>query len=123
KRLNEIDNLDAGFEHLQLSRLLVERGSVAMDWISLSVRYLAKIIDGLADDIQNATQSSLADRHGDWPTGIVGFHSTHHAIRRKHRDRADAALAQVLLHLRNDFDWLGNIEAVGNNFQGLVNGW
>ena len=37
KRLNQVDDLDARFEHLQFGRLLVKRRSVTMDRITLGV--------------------------------------------------------------------------------------
>ena len=62
-----------------------------------------------------------------WPTGTVmgppmidGLHAAHHALGGFHGDAAHAAFAQVLLHFEDDVDGRGNVEALADDAQRLV---
>ena len=48
---------------------------------------------------QMPAQRRVADRHGDRGAGVDHVDSAREAVRRVHRDRAHAVVAQVLLHL------------------------
>jgi hypothetical protein len=61
-------------------------------------------IDRLAEHVENAAQRLWSDGHRDRPPGIDCLHASLHAVGRLHRDGAHAALAQVLLDLRDDVD-------------------
>jgi len=62
-----------------------------------------------------------AHGHGNRPTLVDGFHPAHHAFGGFHRDAADAAFSQVLLHFENDLDGIGDVEAVADDLESLVN--
>ena len=99
ERLDQVDDLDAGLEHLLAGRLLVERRSLAMDrHVHLRV-HRAELVHGLAKHVQHAAQRRAAHGNHDARAGIDRLHAAHHALGRDHRDAAHAALAQVLLHL------------------------
>src|SRR5206468_12613071 len=61
----EIDDLDAGLEGLDLGLLLDERRRLAMDRVALGRRHGPGIIDRVADDVDDAAERAVADRHGD----------------------------------------------------------
>src|SRR5258707_1127373 len=78
--LDEVDDLDAGLEHLELDRLLLEAGRVAMDGQALAVLHRPHLVHGLADDVEHAAEGSHADGDGDRPAGVGGPHAAHHAF-------------------------------------------
>src|SRR5437762_2962184 len=68
--LQEIDDLDAGFEHLDPRRLLVERRRRAMDRVRLLGVDGGPLVDGLADDVEDAAERFFADRNRDRRAGV-----------------------------------------------------
>ncbi len=119
--LNEVDDLDAGFEHLGGGRLIFKQRRRAMDRHGLGVLDRAQLIHRLADHVHHAPQRAAAHGHGDRPALVDGFHAAHHALGGFHGDAAHAAFAQVLLHFENHVDRVGHGEAVADDFQRLVN--
>ena len=91
-----------------------------MNWITLLVRNVAEIVDRIANNIHHATECSFAHRHRDRSTRVGRFHSAHHPVGRQHRNRAHPAFPEVLLHLSNDIDRFGHLEAIGSNSQRLI---
>ena len=97
--LDEVDDLDAGLEHLLGGGLLVEGGRRAVDrHVDLGVDG-AELVDRLAEHVEHAAQRLAADGNGDVGAGVDGLHAAHHALGGGHGDATHAALAQVLLHL------------------------
>src|SRR5262249_12838422 len=80
-RLEQVDDLDARFEHLQLGRLLFERRRRAVNRILLVGVHGAHLVHGLADYVQHTSQHFLADRHLDGRARADGLHATHQAFR------------------------------------------
>src|SRR4029079_17021845 len=56
KRLDQVDDLDTRFKHLQLSRLFFERWRVTMDRIAFLVLHRAKCIHRFANNVEHATE-------------------------------------------------------------------
>ncbi len=110
-RLEKIDNLDAGLEHLQFGRLLIERRRLAMNRIALLGVHRTHLVHRLADHVQHAAQRFLAHRHRHRLAQALGFHAAHQTVGGLQRDGAHAALADVLRHFANDVDRVGNVEA------------
>ncbi len=73
--LQQIDDLDAGLEHLKFGGLLFKRGRLAMDGIALGGVHRAHFIDRLADHVQHAAQRFLADGHGHRLAQAFGAHA------------------------------------------------
>ena len=104
-RLEQVDDLDAGLEHLQLGRLLLQRRGAAMDRPSLfRVHRTVRIVDRLAEHVHHAAERGGPDRHRDWLAQVDRLHPALHAVGRLHRDRAHPRLAEVLLDLADDVD-------------------
>src|SRR3954470_24133164 len=82
----------------------------------------AQVVDRLANDVHYATERSTSDRDGNRTTLINRLHAAHHAVSGFHGDGSHSAFTQVLLHFENDVDRRGNVEAVTDDAQGLVNG-
>ncbi len=122
ERLDKIDDLDSGFEHLGARRLLVESGGETVNRHSLFVLDRAELIDRLADHVHHATQCAAADGNRNRSALIDGLHAAHHAVGGLHGDTAHATFSQVLLHFENDADRTGHGEAVAHNLHGLIDG-
>ena len=110
-RLEKIDDLDAGLEHLQFGRLLIERRRLAMNRIALRGIHRTHLVHRLADHVQHAAQRFLADRHRHRLAQALGLHAAHQTVGRLQRDGAHAALADVLRHFADDVDGVRHVEA------------
>ena len=104
-RLEQVDDLDAGLEHLQFGRLLFERRRRSVNRPAL-LRHHGSIgkVDRLAEHVQHASERLGADRHRDRAAEILGHHAALQAVGRLHRDRAHAVLSEVLLDLDDDVE-------------------
>ena len=67
---DQVDDLDAGLEDLDLGRLLVERRAPAGGSGSASWPRPGRPVDRLADHVEDAAERLLADRHGDRRAGV-----------------------------------------------------
>ena len=95
----QVDDLDAGLEHLDLDRLVDELGRGAVDGHELVGVDRAALVDRLADDVEDAAQHLLAHRHPDGAARVLDRHAAHQPVGGVHGHAADRALAQVLRHL------------------------
>ena len=71
-------------------------------WIgqrSASARELLAVVDRVAEHVPEAAERLLADRDGDRRAGVDHVDAARDAVGGVHRDRADAVVAEVLLHL------------------------
>ena len=118
--LDQVDDLDAGLEHLLRGGLFIERRRVAMDRPVLGGVDRTKFVDGLSEDVEHAAQRRTADGHRNRRPGVDGLHAADHAFGRDHRDGADAAFAEVLLHFDDNVERRGDGEAVTDDAQRLV---
>ena len=102
-RRDQVDDLDARLEDLDLRgrarRTPAGRGGSASARASAGGAVLA--VDGLAEDVQDAAERDLADRHRDRRAGVDDVDPAGEAVGRVHRDRAHPVVAEVLLHLRD----------------------
>ena len=62
----------------------------------------ASIIDRIAGNIENASESPLAYWHGDGATGVVHFHPALQTFGRRHGNRAHPIFAEMLLHFEGE---------------------
>src|SRR5579872_2301077 len=120
KWLYEVDNLHAGFEHLRSGRLFIEERRRAVDRHGHLVVDGAELIDRFADHVHDAAERARADGYGNGSALVDGFHTADHALGRFHGNAAGAAFAKVLLHLEDDIDRRGNVEAVAHNAKRLI---
>ena len=104
-RLEQVDDLDAGLEHLQVGRLLFERRRGAVNRPALlRLHRPIREVDRLAEHVQHAAERLGSDRHRDRLAEVDRLHAALHAVGRLHRDGAHAVLAEVLLDLGDDVD-------------------
>ncbi len=112
ERANQVDNLDAGFQQLVAASLLCIGRSSAVDGPALFFADRAGFVDGVTQDVHDATQSLLTDRYGDTGAGVDDVQATLEAFGRTHGDGTDNAVAQLLL------DFQGGLGAL--NFQRVI---
>ncbi len=77
----------------------VERRRVAVDRPALVGVDRAAAVDRLAEQIEHAAQRGLADGHRDRRAGVDALLAADQAVGAAQGDAADAAAAEVLLHL------------------------
>jgi hypothetical protein len=120
ERRDQVDDLDAGLEHLQLGRLLLERRRFAVNGPALlrQDRSVWKI-NRLSEDVHHPSERRRAHRHRNRGARIHGVHSALHAVGRFHRDGANAVLAEMLLDFDDDVDGLPAL-AVRLDVNGVV---
>jgi len=63
----------------------------------------AFVIDRIAGNIENASESSLAYWHGDGAASVIHFHPPFQAFGRRHGNRAHPVFAQMLLYFERQF--------------------
>ncbi len=90
-----------------------------MDWAEGGGGDRPAIVDWIAQEVEDATEGFLADRHGHRRAGIGDIGPAPQAIRRAQRDRANPAAAQVLLHFPGEPDRAA-VDA-GVDLEGIVN--
>ena len=107
-RLEQVDHLDAGLEHLQLGRLILEARRRPVNRPAL-LRLDGAIgeIDRLAEHVQHAAQRLGSDRHRNRLAEVDHLHAALHAVGRLHGDRAHAVFAEVLFDFGDDVDDAG----------------
>ena len=100
ERRDQVDDLDARLEDLDRRGELAERRRIAVDRPALAGRgFLA--VDGVADDVPDAAERLVADGDGDRLLRVDDLDAAGQAVGRLHRHRADAIVAEMLLHLRD----------------------
>ncbi len=101
-RLQQIDDLDAGLEHLDLGRLVLERGRRPVDRVRLLGVDGGALVHRLADDVEDAAERLLADGHRDRRTGVEHRHAAREPVGGGHGDGAHVRLAEMLGDLEGE---------------------
>ena len=73
ERREQVDDLDAGLEHLGLGRQVGDRRRIAMDRPALLGVDRTATVDRLAQQVEHAAQRGLADRHRHRAAGVDHF--------------------------------------------------
>ena len=118
--LEEIDDLDAGLEHLELRALLGEIGRRPVDGKAFVRFDFPHLVDGLAENVQHPSERFTAHGNGDGGPRIEDVHAAYEPVRRLHRHRANAVLAEVLLDFNGHLDVVGRHFAFVHDAQGVV---
>ena len=77
-------------------------GAVAVDRPALLDLDRLALVDDVAEHVEDAAERHLADGHRDRAAGVLDLHAAGQAVGRVHGDRADAVVAEVLLHLADE---------------------
>ena len=95
----QIDDLDAGREHLGRGRLVGERRRRAVDRVVLLGHDGPALVDGVPGHVEDASHDARADRHRDRAAGVGDLDAALEPLGACHGDGADPAVSEVLLHL------------------------
>src|SRR5262249_6586220 len=95
--LEQVDDLDAGLEHLRLGLELVEPGRVTVDLPPVfDVGELRTLdVERLADDVEHVAEHAVTDRHHDAGAGVAHERAALEAVGRLEADDAHAAVADL----------------------------
>ena len=115
---NQVDDLDARFEHGRF-RVLVDQGrSLAVDRVALGRVDRAAAVHGVARHVEHPPEHALAHRYADGRVGVRDLHATFESFGRTHGDGAHEAVAEMLLDLEGQLRGLaGHVEL---DFQRVV---
>ncbi len=114
----QIDDLDAGLEHLPLGLEGVERRGVPVDLPALVDPFDALGVEGLAQHVEHVPEHRLADGHADAPAGVVHRRTPHQTVGGLEADGPHLVVADLLGHLGSDHD-VGAVE-VERHLDGVV---
>ena len=101
-RGEQVDDLDARLEDLARRREVLDARCRTVDRPALLGLDVAALVDRLAEQVEDASERVAPDRDGDRPAGVAHLGAAREAIGGVHRDRADAVVAEVLLHLEHE---------------------
>src|SRR5205085_2485268 len=73
-----------------------------------TVGELLALINGLAEQIEDAPERDLADGDSDRRSGVDDLEAAREAVGRVHRDRAHAIVTEVLLDLAHEHSLAGD---------------
>ena len=107
-RLDQVDDLDSRLKHFERRGLIFERRRRPVNRIVRIADDGPELIDGFPKNVHHAAKRCTAHGNFDPFSEIVRLHAAHHALDGLHRDGADAAFAEVLLHFRRHVERLGN---------------
>ncbi len=96
----------------------VSGGSIAVDRPVGVGMHRAAAVDRIAEQIEHAAERRLADRHRDGRAGIDALLAADHAVGAAQGDAADAAAAEMLLHLAGQIEIHALV--VGFDLHGVV---
>ena len=97
----QVDDLDAGLEHLGTRLKLVEGRGLAVDRPALGdLKGLALFeVEDIAGHVENVALGDVTDRDGDWRTGVGDGRATNEAVGRLQRDGTHEVVTEVLGNL------------------------
>ena len=103
-RSQQVDDLDAGFEHLGLGLQLVECRRIAVDWPAFLDRdgLVGLLVEDIARDIEHMPLGDVTDRDLNRAAGIGHLSAAHQAVSRLERNGTHGGVAKVLLHFHGD---------------------
>ena len=107
--LEQVDDLDAGLEHVRTGLELVEGRGVAVDLPAVLDRADVVGVERLAEHVEDVAEGGVADGHGQAATQVAHRRAPVQAVGGLEADAADPALADLLGHLGGDGD-LGALE-------------
>lgn len=73
-----------------------------MNWLVAVCANRTQLVDGLADDVEDASESLLPHGHEDRSAGVSDAHASAEAVGHVHGDGADRVLTQVRRDLEDE---------------------
>ena len=119
--LQQVNHLDAGFQHLGLGFLLFKGRSLPVNGIGLLGGHRTEPIHRIAQHVDHPTQRLTAHGHRDRLTRIPDFQPAHQAVRGGHRHGARPVLSQMLGDFHGEFRSTGLALAVACDLERVIN--
>ena len=116
-RLQEVYNLDSREEHLLRSCKVFELWRFTMNRKGTILIQLGDSVNGFAHDIHDASPDLRAHGHRYGRIRAGHLESAAESVGTVHRNSADSVLADMLLHLKDNF-----LAVCTGNFQRFING-
>src|SRR5205814_469239 len=101
-RGEQVDHLDAGLERLDLRLLVREGGGLPVNRVPFRGDDRPALVHRLADDVHDAPERGLADRHADDVAGVAHLLPADEPLGAVHGDRPHRLLAEVLRDLDDE---------------------
>ena len=95
-RGEQVDDLDAGLQHLGLALELVERRRLAVDAPQLAGDLQVGLVEAVAERVEHVALDLVADRDRDRAAEVGDLLAADQAVGGLHRDGPDQVVAQVL---------------------------
>jgi len=102
ERADEVDDLEARLEHLDLGGLVIEGRRRAVDRQVDGRVHGTLEVDRATEDVEHPTQGRLADRHRDRGARVDDLGAACKPVGRGHRNAAHPVVAQVLGNLADE---------------------
>ena len=116
----QVDDLDAGLEHLDLAPTGRRTWAPGGGWAGTSSASTGpRSSTGSPTTLRMRPSTSLADRHHDGRAGVLDRHAAHQTVGGVHGDAADGVLAQVLRDLDDQVVGLVVDGRVGDRERGV----
>src|SRR5438270_9396922 len=93
KRADQVDYFNSRLKNLRFDILISQRRRGSMNRIPFCELNRAPVIDRIAGNIENASESSLTYWDGDRATSVIHFHPPFQAFGRRHGNRAHPVFA------------------------------
>src|SRR5208282_5479014 len=119
-RLDQVHDLDAGLEHLEIRGLILQRWRRAVNRIALLVLHRSEVVHRLSQHVHHAAERPAAHGYRDRLAEVFRLHAAHEAFGRLHRHGANAPLAEVLLYLRDDIERFRDVVSFARNAYRVV---
>jgi hypothetical protein len=101
-RGEQVEDLDAGLQHLGLALELVERRRLAVDAPQVAGDLQVGLVEAVAQRVEDVALDLVADRHGDRTAEVGDLLAADQAVGGLHRDGAHQVVAQVLGDLQGE---------------------
>jgi hypothetical protein len=97
------------------SMTLMPVSKISVDRQALARGHRALLVDRFAQNVEDAAEGHLADRHRDWAARVGGVDAAGEAVRSGHGHAADPVVAEVLLDFADD-----HLAVAAADFHGVV---
>ncbi len=101
-RSQQVDDLQAGFEHLGAGLELGERRRLAVDRPVVEVLAVAGLVEAHAERVEHVALDAVTDGHRDRGTGVGDLDATDESVGGLHRDGAHQVVTKVLGDLEGE---------------------
>ncbi len=98
---DQVHNLDAGLQNLDLRSLILEGRGLAVDGPGVAGLYLFEIVERLAQRVEEPAECGVAHGNGDRLAGVNCVHAANQALRRSESKAAHPVVADVLFDFKD----------------------